>query len=180
MSDGDGVGHDDHQVNLAGLEFCPRCSSQLATKAVRGHERLVCPSCGYIFYMTPAPVTCAIVHRDRTILLVRRKYPPQAGKWCLPAGFVETREHPEESARREVKEETGLEIEIEGIFDTWASEEDPRTPVVAFAFTARVVGGDLQPGDDADRAEFFEETSLPDDIAFNTHSAAIAKYFEKL
>lgn len=165
------------QVNLAGLRYCPRCRARLSAKNVGDGERLVCPTCGYIFYMTPAPVVCVIVEREGAIALVRRKYPPRAGLWCLPAGFIERAEQPQESAAREVKEETGLDVEITGIFDSWASEEDPRTPVVAFAYTAKVVGGKLKPGDDAEAAQFFDRDSLPHDIAFSTHRRAIAKYF---
>jgi ADP-ribose pyrophosphatase YjhB (NUDIX family) len=79
---------------------------------------------------------------------------------------------------REVREETGLDVEITNLVDSWASDEDPRTPVVSFAFAARVVGGRLEPGDDADRAEFFDRRSLPDTIAFSTHRDLIRRHFE--
>jgi ADP-ribose pyrophosphatase YjhB (NUDIX family)/ribosomal protein S27AE len=172
--------HDiDEQVNYEGLKFCPRCATALVDGDVRGHERLSCPNCGYVFYLTPAPVTCVIVEREGAILLVRRRFPPSVGKWCLPAGFIEQMESPQESAVREVKEESGLDVEITGIFDSWASGEDPRTPVVSFAFTARVIGGTLSPGDDADKAEFFDEGSLPRNIAFTTHRSAIRDYFDR-
>lgn len=169
----------DAQVNLDGLRYCPRCASRLAKREVRGHERLVCPACDYVFYLTPAPVTCVVVEHDGAILLVRRRYPPRRGYWCLPAGFVEAGESPRESAVREVREETGLDVEIEGLIDSWASDEDPRTPVVSFAFKARVVGGALRPGDDADEALFFTEDSLPDGIAFSSHRRLIRRRFEE-
>jgi ADP-ribose pyrophosphatase YjhB (NUDIX family) len=172
--------HDiDEQVNYEGLKHCPRCAAALVERDVRGHRRLSCPDCDYVFYLTPAPVTCVIVERQGAILMVRRRYPPRAGKWCLPAGFIEQAESPEESAVREVKEESGLDVEITGLFDSWASGEDPRTPVVSIAFTARVKGGVLSPGDDADDAAFFDGSSLPTDIAFTTHRRAIEDYFDR-
>jgi len=168
----------DAQVNHEGLRFCPRCASPLAEAAVRDHRRLRCSACGYIVYRTPAPVTCALVERDGGVLLVRRRYAPRAGEWCLPAGFVEAGESPAESAAREVLEETGLEIAVTGVFDTWATGEDPRTPVVCIAFTAAVTGGRLAAGDDADDAAFFTEETLPRAVAFPTHRAALARYFD--
>lgn len=171
--------HDlDAQVNQQGLRYCPRCASDLSEREVRGHTRLVCPACDYVFYLTPAPVTCVVVERGGAILLVRRKYPPREGHWCLPAGFVEVGESPSESAVREVREETGLDVEIEGLIDCWASDEDPRTPVVSFAFAARVVGGTLEPGDDADEAAFFERGAIPEAIAFSTHRRLIRRSLE--
>jgi len=166
----------DGQVNFEGLRYCPRCAAELRGHTVRGHRRLSCPKCSYVFYMTPAPVTCVIVQRDGAILMVRRRYPPRTGEWCLPAGFIEQGESPHESAVREVKEETGLDVVITEFLDSWATAEDPRTPIVSFAFAARIVGGTLAPGDDADRAQFFERDSLPEEIAFTTHRDVIEEY----
>jgi 8-oxo-dGTP diphosphatase len=165
----------DAQVNHEGLRYCPRCAAGLREREVRGHRRLVCPACGYVFYLAPAPVTCVLVEREGAILLVRRKYPPREGCWCLPAGFVEVGESPRESAAREVREETGLDVEIEGLIDSWSSDEDPRTPVVSFAFAARAVGGRLAPGDDAAEAGFFERGEIPEPIAFSTHRRLISR-----
>jgi 8-oxo-dGTP diphosphatase len=169
----------DAQANYEGLRFCPRCAVELEDLEVRGHRRLVCPGCSYIFYLTPATVTCVLAERDGGILFVLRKYDPGAGKWCLPAGFVEAGEQPAESAVREVCEETGLEVEITGVYDTWATDEDPRTPVVSIAFTARVVGGKLEAGDDAKEAGFFPMNDLPRPIAFADHRRIVREFIEE-
>lgn len=50
-------------------------------------------------------------------MLVKRKYPPNAGRWALPGGLVELGESVQEAALREVKEEVGLAVEIEGLLD---------------------------------------------------------------
>lgn len=166
----------DGQANYDKLRHCPRCAGDLVESEVRGHRRLTCSECSYIYYMPPAAVTCVIAEREGELLLVLRKYPPGRGKWCLPAGFIEAGEQPAASAAREVKEETGLDVEIIGLFDSWATDEDPRTPVVSIAFTAKVVGGELLPGDDAEDARFFSRDSLPENIAFVDHRRVIREY----
>jgi len=171
------TGYDvDGQDNHDALAFCPRCSAGLIASAVRGARRLTCPQCHYIIYSNPAPVTATIVEQDSGLLLVRRKYDPGRGLWCLPTGFIETGETPEESAVREVREESGLDVELTGIYDSWSTDEDPRTPVVCFAFTARVIGGDLRAGDDASEAAFFSLDAPPRGLAFETHRRVIARY----
>jgi 8-oxo-dGTP diphosphatase len=166
----------DAQANYEGLRFCPRCAAELVGREIRGHRRLVCQECSYILYLSPAAVTCVLAEREGSILFVLRKYEPGAGQWCLPAGFVETGEQPEESAVREVREETGLDIAITGVYDTWATDEDPRTPVISIAFTAKVVGGELRAGDDAEEARFFPVDDLPHPIAFADHRRIVREY----
>jgi len=167
----------DTQRNYDALRFCPRCGAELGEEEVRGHRRLRCRSCRYVLYLSPAPVTCSLVEDDGRLLLVRRRYPPAEGMWCLPSGFIESGEAPAESARREVLEETGIEIEITGVLETWATTEDPRTPVVAVVFSATKAGGELRAGDDASEARFFAADALPDEIAFTTHRGAIDRHF---
>lgn len=58
-----------------------------------------------------------MVHRRGKLLLVKRGERPDRGKWSFPGGAVELGETTEEAATREVKEETGLEVELEGLFD---------------------------------------------------------------
>jgi ADP-ribose pyrophosphatase YjhB (NUDIX family) len=169
----------DAQANYEGLRYCPRCAAELEDHQVRCHRRLVCPDCSYIFYLTPATVTCVLAERDGEILFVLRKYEPGAGQWCLPAGFVEAGEQPADSAAREVREETGLDVIITGIYDTWATDEDPRTPVVSIAYTAEVTGGRLEAGDDASEACFFPIDDLPHPIAFADHRRVVREYIEE-
>ena len=98
----------DAQANHEGLKYCPRCAAELEDLEVRGHRRLVCPGCSYVFYLTPATVTCVLAERGGAILFVRRKYEPGAGKWCLPAGFVEA--GPPDPVRGDVCGRGGLRV----------------------------------------------------------------------
>ena len=87
----------DAQSNYEGLKYCPRCAGTLVVSEVRGSRRLRCPDCSYILYMGPAAVACVLAERDGQILFVLRKYDPGKGKWCLPAGFMEAGEQPDEA-----------------------------------------------------------------------------------
>ena len=59
----------------------------------------------------------AVVHRRGRVLLVRRKFPPNEGRWALPGGLVELGEEVEKAVVREVKEETGLDVAVGALLD---------------------------------------------------------------
>ncbi|MEM1682103.1 MAG: NUDIX hydrolase [Sulfolobales archaeon] len=61
-----------------------------------------------------AAVAAVLVQNDK-VLLIRRKYPPAVGKWSLPGGVIEPGEGLAEAAKRELREETGLEAEPLGV-----------------------------------------------------------------
>jgi 8-oxo-dGTP diphosphatase len=64
----------------------------------------------------------ALIHdREGRILLIKRRFEPNKGRWSLPGGLLETGETLMEAARREVREELGVEIEVEELFQV--SEE---------------------------------------------------------
>jgi mutator protein MutT len=100
----------------------------------------------------PPLVECAgAVVRDQhgRLLLVRRGHPPAEGRWSLPGGRVEPGETPAQAARREVREETGLEVEIGRLL---ASVE--LGPYLVHDFAGVVLGGTLRSGDDAAEARW--------------------------
>jgi ADP-ribose pyrophosphatase len=59
----------------------------------------------------------AVIVRERKVLLLKRRFPPNKGMWALPGGLVELGETVQEAAVREVKEETGLEVRLERLID---------------------------------------------------------------
>jgi 8-oxo-dGTP diphosphatase len=98
------------------------------------------------------------------VLLIRRKHDPFAGKWALPGGFVDENETLEAAARRELHEETGLEVEGLQQLQTFGDPgRDPRGWTIAVAFLARVDAGKLQPeaADDAAEAAWHRLDQLP-------------------
>jgi ADP-ribose pyrophosphatase YjhB (NUDIX family) len=146
-----------------------------------GVQRPKCPSCGFIHYRNPAPAAGAVIFERGRVLLVRRAHEPYIGKWTLPAGFIEWGESPEETAVREIKEETNLDIDLGELFHVYSGDDDPRTRAILVLYFAKRVSGDLQPGDDASEARWFGLNDIPtdDEIAFESHRQAIALLRDK-
>lgn len=173
-----GKGHldlNDHN----GYKYCPRCKTDLTIDEVDHVVRPHCPSCKFVYYQNPTPAAGAVLIKEGKILLVKRSIDPGRGNWCIPAGFCEWTEHPQQTAIREIKEETGLEIKITGFFDIFMGMDDPRTHAVLILYMADIVGGQLCAGDDADDAEYFEFNEPPSNIAFQAHRDALRLYRDR-
>jgi ADP-ribose pyrophosphatase YjhB (NUDIX family) len=88
----------------------------------------------------------AVVYDGHKVLLVKRKYPPNEGRWALPGGLVELGERVQDAVVREVKEETDLEVVLEGLLDVATDihldeRSRPRYHYVLVDYLARRVGG---------------------------------------
>ncbi len=171
----------ERKYNNFGFKYCPVCGSPFIERKLDHKLRLQCGNdgCGYVYYHNPTPAAGAMIVDDRKILLVKRSAPPKIGSWCLPAGFMEFDEHPSQTAVRELKEETGLDIQIDRLFDVYSGNDDPRTNAVLILYLARITGGKLAAGDDAAEVRFFKLTDLPGDIAFASHRQALADYIAR-
>src|SRR5712692_10372883 len=90
--------------------FCPFCGCRLSVKTEEGKRRSYCGPCSWTYYPRAAMSVSAIIAKRDRVLLVKRRRDPFKGTWMFPAGFVDYGEHPVESVKREVKEETGLEV----------------------------------------------------------------------
>ena len=97
----------EHPLNL--FHFCPKCGSN---RFVEHNEKSKqCQTCGFTYYLNPSAATVAIIINDRQeLLVVRRAKEPAQGTLDLPGGFSDLYETSEEGVRREVFEETGLEV----------------------------------------------------------------------
>lgn len=149
-------------------DFCPACGSRTEQKMHDMKMRPVCPACGHVVYFDPKVAAVAFIVQDNQVLLVQRRLDPGMGLWALAGGYVEVNEHPEETARRETLEETGLTVEIGRVLDVFHNHKDGG--VITIAYAATVVSGDIVPGDDAADVGWFEKDNLPPLVFFSTVS----------
>ncbi len=91
-----------------------------------------------------------IEYPDGSIVLARRGSKPWKGHWALPGGKLDGNEKIEETAIREAKEETGLDVKIVKVLNVYSdAQRDPRGRYVSVTFIAKPKKGKLQAGSDA-------------------------------
>ncbi len=158
--------------------FCPYCRAELETRRIPdpdGPERRVCADCGFVHWGNSKPTAGGVVVDDAgRVLLARRAVEPFLHWWDIPGGFLEPGEHPEDGVRRELREETGLEIDVErliGVYmDEYAYGEGGHT--LNFHYLCRVAGGAPAAADDVEELAWFPADGLPEQVAFqNTKDA---------
>jgi ADP-ribose pyrophosphatase YjhB (NUDIX family)/catechol 2,3-dioxygenase-like lactoylglutathione lyase family enzyme len=161
-------------TDLRGWNVCPRCAGVVELD----RERARCAACGYEAYANPAPAMCAFVLDGAgRVLLGRRAREPEAGRWDVLGGFVHEDEHGLEALRRELREETGCEVEpldFVGAFADRYGEEGGAT--LNLFWTARILSGVPQPADDVAELQWFALEGLPsaEELAFPNTRLALA------
>jgi ADP-ribose pyrophosphatase YjhB (NUDIX family) len=158
-----------------GWRFCARCGSEVE------HEegRVRCPACGFLHYANSEPTASAICVDERgRVLLARRATEPLKGYWDLPGGFLEEGEHPLEAIRRELREETSLEVEPLDFIGVWMDRYPYGTQTgstLNLYWTARVLGGSPEPADDVSEVAWFAPDELPREDEFAFHIADVLR-----
>lgn len=146
--------------------FCPQCGVSL-------DDPLRCASCAWIQYRDPKLAVVVLVSDDAgRLLYVRRNHEPAMYRWAWPSGYVDAGERVEGAAAREVREETSIEIELRQLLGVWSRSGDD---VVALAYTAVAIGGELRPGPEAFAAGWWPREHLPPTV-FPHDAEIIAAY----
>jgi 8-oxo-dGTP diphosphatase len=112
-------------------------------------------------------VAAAIWNPSREVLLIRRTKQPRLGEWSLPGGKVEFGEDLISALKREIREETGLEIDVAGLVDVAETIDDISAGAggahcVLIDYAARVVSGEAVAGSDAADATWVPIAKLAD------------------
>jgi ADP-ribose pyrophosphatase YjhB (NUDIX family) len=123
----------------------------------------------------PFPTVDIIIElEERGIVLIQRKNPPKG--WAIPGGFVDYGESLEIAAVREAREETSLNIKLIEQFYTYSHpSRDPRHHTITTVYIASATGIP-KAGDDAREIGIFQETDLPEPLAFD-HGKILRDYF---
>ena len=108
----------------------------------------------------------AVIVRDGEVLLVKRRHEPLRGRWSLPGGAIEVGETLDACLTRELREETGLEVQVGPlveVLDRITTDEGGRVTYhfVLIDYVCRPVGGALRPGTDVEDAVFAGPDALP-------------------
>jgi 8-oxo-dGTP diphosphatase len=130
-----------------------------------------------VAWANPEPTACALcVDDEGRILLARRAGEIFHGYWDLPGGFVQEGEHPLDALRRELREETGLNVVPREFLGVWMDRYGPgddAPSTLNLYWTADVVDGDLRAADDVSEVDWFRASELPPRDEFAFHIAGV-------
>ncbi len=143
---------------------------------------VICPYCGEArsCYRNPTPTTDVVIYDPtRGVVIIARANPPLG--YALPGGFIDEGEQAEAAAVREMREETGLDVELTGLLGVYSRpDRDPRQHTLSVVFTGRPRDPlALRAGDDAAQAAFYPPDAPPDPLAFD-HARILADFREIL
>jgi ADP-ribose pyrophosphatase YjhB (NUDIX family) len=162
------------------FRFCPVCGGALEPRLLKAGdpERLVCTHCEFVFYLDPKLAVGTIIRDERgRVVLVRRAIEPGYGKWVFPGGYVDRGEQLQAAAVREAREETGLEVRLDGLVDIYSYTG--HIPVIV-VYAATMLGGCLGCDDEGLEARFFEPDEIPwDELAFRSTREALRRVLEE-
>ena len=159
--------------------FCPVCGGPLETRQLKAGDptRLVCASCGFVLYMDPKVAVGTIIRAggDR-LVLVRRAIEPGYGLWVFPGGYVDRGEVITAAALREAKEESGLDVRLDGLINIYSYPG--RAPIIV-VYAATMLGGELCGDDECLEARLFTPAEIPwDGLAFSSTTEALRDYLD--
>lgn len=164
---------------MISYKYCPYCGSGYDIQ--QNPQKLFCSACNSVFYLNSKPTASVIIAQDNRVLLGRRKIEPSKGEWDVIGGFLNLGEKPEDGARREVKEETGLSVELEDMLGFFMDDYGTTgETTLNICFTAKVLSGTQTPGDDIGELKWFSHNKLPERIAFKNGEEMLKAWVKQL
>src|SRR5262245_52373046 len=129
------------------------------------------------FPAAPVVGVGAVVVRDGRALIIKRAHEPRKGEWSLPGGMLELGESLQDAVRREIKEETTLDVVVGPIIETFdrVHRDDGgriRYHFVIVDFVCWPTGGEAMPGSDAEGVAWVSFKEI-DDYKVNAHAKAV-------
>lgn len=160
------------------MKFCSQCGETVTHRIPDGdnRHRYVCDGCEAIHYQNPRIIAgCLPIHGDK-ILLCKRSIEPRAGKWTLPAGFLENGETTAAGALRETSEEANANAEIIDLYTLFSL---PHISQVYMFYRAQLSDLNFSPGHETLETRMFEEHEIPwDELAFPVITQTLEFYYK--
>ena len=153
-------------------QFCEQCGARLSKKKVDHKVRPHCNSCGFIVFEDPKVAVAVLVQIKNKLVLVKRDINPYIGHWSFPSGYVDRSENVESEAIREVREETGLDVELIKLLGVYSQNDNP---VILIVYTGNMEGGKLQALDEVQEVGLFPLNNLPE-LPFPSDNQIIEDY----
>ena len=163
--------------------FCSYCGTQYPEPLAYPRT---CPGCKTTVWANPIPVSVVlvpVVDGERTgLLVVRRAIEPKLGKLAVVGGFLEEHESYQQGGAREVREETGAEIDVGSIVPMWFASSEPKPNRVLLFSTASPIAVSALPAfhkdaETSERGLVFGPDGLDEVFAFPLHVEAARRYF---
>ena len=159
------------------VNYCPNCGKGLAP---REDDFQKCNNCGYVNYVNPQTATAILItDGDKYLLGKRKSENVKNGFWALPGGFIEFKEDFITAAKREVKEETNLDIEIDRIINVSHNFLNENLHSLVIVLHARVINGEAEAGDDISEVKWFKYGEDMPEMAFDADIHIINYYYQK-
>ena len=159
--------------------FCLWCGTGLVERVIEGKRLPACPSCDFVLWPDPKLATAVVVEAGGGIVAGKRAIEPGRGLWCLPGGFVDDHEHPEQAAVRECREEIGAGVAITGLLGVFHVERAQRPHLVVIGYQGRLNAG-AQPvaGQEMEEVGVFAAENLPP-LAFSSHRQIVDEWLRR-
>lgn len=159
--------------------FCLWCGAPLAEREVDGHRLPACASCDFVLWPDPKLATAVVIATADGIVLGRRAIDPGRGLWCLPGGYVNDDEHPEQAAVRECREELEADVVVTGTVGIYHVRRAQRPHLVVIGYRGRLAAGEhAAAGHEMAEVGVFPPRELPP-LAFNSHRELMNDWLDK-
>jgi len=139
-------------------KFCSQCGGRLKTSVVENNYRPTCSICGTITFYDPKLAVAIVLAKGPLVLLIKRATEPGLGKWALPGGYVDRGELVEHAAKREMLEETGIDIKITGLIGLFSEKNNP---VILAVYSATSENQNVRTCAEVLDVNFFNPDDLP-------------------
>jgi 8-oxo-dGTP diphosphatase len=164
--------------------YCPYCGCKLIIKQIDEEgAREYCLKCKEPVFHNSKVCVGGLITKGEKVLLAKRTKNPSQGSWNVPGGFLEAGEHPIDGLKREMREETGYDVEpveLLGLFIDVYRYREQDIDTLNIHYLVRIVGGEEKAGSDAGDLCWFVKDNLPQSLAFRNDRDALKAWYQRI